>query len=113
MLKQASTLPNVTGIELVGTWDDDMIVGSVHSVAYIETLYWLDRCGYDGWLSMDQYPYREDAVGAIGESIQWLMQFDQVYQAHKADLDRLVTLGDAVETSRFMRSILFAGQPVA
>ena len=29
-------------------WDDDMIVGSVHSISYIETLYWLDHCGYDG-----------------------------------------------------------------
>jgi xylose isomerase len=90
-------------------WDDDMIVGSVHSAAYIETLYWLDRCGYQGWLSMDQYPYREDAVGAIGESIQWLLQFDRLQLAHKADLDRLVAAGDAVETSRFMRSVLFSG----
>ncbi|MHB9110390.1 MAG: sugar phosphate isomerase/epimerase family protein [Armatimonadota bacterium] len=94
------------------SWDDDMIVGSVHSVAYIETLYWLDRCGYDGWLSMDQYPYREDAVGAIGESIQWLMGFNKVLQAHRAELDRLVATGDAVETSRFMRSVLFSGSLV-
>ena len=24
-------------------WDDDMIVGSIHSVPYLEMLYWLDR----------------------------------------------------------------------
>ena len=89
-----------------GSWDDDMIVGSVHSVAYIETLYWLDRCGYAGWLSMDQYPYREDAAGAIGESVLWLTQFDAIVQANRRKLDELVAAGDAVATSAFLRTIL-------
>lgn len=88
------------------SWDDDMIVGSVHSVAYIETLYWLDKCGYEGWLSMDQYPYREDAAGAISESIQWLVKFDEIQRANKSRIDELIALGDPVETSRFLRSVL-------
>lgn len=88
-----------------GSWDDDMMVGAVHSVCFIETLYWLDRCGYDGWCSMDQYPYREDAVGAISESILWLDQFDAIVQAHRSELDELLAQGDAVATSRFMRSV--------
>lgn len=88
------------------SWDDDMIVGSVHSTCYIEMLFWLDRCGYDGWLSMDQYPYREDAAGAIGESIQWLVKFDAIQREHKSEMERLIGLGDAVETSRFLRSVL-------
>jgi sugar phosphate isomerase/epimerase len=88
------------------SWDDDMMVGSVHSICYIETMYWLDRCGYGGWLSMDQYPYREDAVGAIGESILWLCKFDAINREHKEQIDRLVSLGDPIETSRFLRSVL-------
>ncbi len=91
-----------------GSWDDDMIVGSVHSIAYLETLYWLDRCGYQGWLSMDQYPYREDAAGAIGESIQWLMRFDALLQAHRKTLDALIQQGDPVVTSRTLRQILLS-----
>ena len=87
-----------------GTWDDDMIVGSVHSTTYVETLYWLQRCGYGGWLSMDQYPYREDAAGAIGESILWLRQFDQIVQQHRPEIDKLIKTGDAVQTSRFLRT---------
>jgi hypothetical protein len=92
-------------IDNFGSWDDDMMVGSVHSIAYLETLYWLDRCGYTGWLSMDQYPYREDAAGAIGESIQWLAKFDERQRKHKDRLDELVRLGDPVETSRFLREL--------
>lgn len=91
------------------SWDDDMIVGTVHSIAYLETLYWLDRSGYDGWLSMDQYPYREDGAGAIGESILWLARFDEILQANRAEIDHLIAEGDAVQTSRFLRKALLGG----
>ena len=91
-----------------GSWDDDMIVGTVHSVAYLEMLYWLDRCGYDGWFSMDQYPYREDAAGAIGESIEWLFRFDEMQRANKERIDALLQAGDPVETSRFLRELLLS-----
>ena len=91
------------------SWDDDMIVGSVHSVCYLETLYWLDRTGYLGWLSMDQYPYREDGAGAIGESILWMHRFDEILQANRAEIDGLIASGDAVQTSRFLRRALLGG----
>ncbi len=93
-----------------GSWDDDMIVGSVHSICYIETLYWLDRCGYEGWYSMDQYPYREDAAGAIGESILWLCQFDTIMQKNRAAITDLLKAGDAVKTSAFLRGVLAGGR---
>ena len=89
-----------------GTWDDDMIVGTVHTVRYLEILYWLDRSGYSGWFSMDQYPYREDAAGAIGESILWLRRFDEILETHRDEIDVLVAADDAVRTSRFLREVL-------
>ncbi len=89
-----------------GAWDDDMMVGSIHSVCYLETLYWLDRCGYVGWLSMDQYPYREDAAAAIGESILWLCRFDEVLTQYRGKIDELILQGDAVATSAFLRKAL-------
>ena len=88
-----------------GNWDDDMIVGSVHSVVYVELLFWLKKTGYEGWLSMDQYPYRENAVDAISESILWVKQFEGIVDKYYNELDRLITLNDAVETSRFIRNL--------
>ena len=88
------------------SWDDDMIVGTVHSVCYLEILYWLDRCDYKGWLSMDQYPYREDAAPAIGESILWLCKFDEILQKYRAQIDAIVAGNDAVATSRFLRKVI-------
>jgi xylose isomerase len=90
-------------------WDDDMIVGSVHSVAFIETLYWLDRTGYAGWLSMDQYPYREDGAGAIGESILWLKRFDEILDAYRTEFDECIAAGDAVRTTGVLRKALLGG----
>ena len=87
-------------------WDDDMIVGSIHSVEYIEMLYWLDECGYDGWLSMDQYPYRENAVGAISESINWLKKFDVILTKNYRDITAAIKEGDAVKTSKLTREKL-------
>lgn len=87
-------------------WDDDMIVGSVHSLEYVEILYWLDNVGYDGWFSMDQYPYRENAVGAISESINWLKAFDKIMLANKNGISNAIAEGDAVKSSALMRSIL-------
>jgi len=91
-----------------GAWDDDMIVGTVHSTVYVDLLYNLKKTGYAGWLSMDQYPYREDATDAIAESIHWVRQFEQIVEENFAEIDALVKLNDAVATSRFMRKVLFS-----
>jgi xylose isomerase len=88
-------------------WDDDMIVGSVHTIEYLELLYWLDRAGYDGFLSMDQYPYREDPEGAIAESIQWLKALRGVVNRAGADrITDVIRRGDAIEASRLMRQTM-------
>ena len=88
------------------SWDDDMIVGSVHTIEYIELLFWLDECGYGGWLSMDQYPYREDAAGAISESVNWLKSFDKLLTDNRLQIKKCIVKGNAVETSRFMRKLI-------
>jgi sugar phosphate isomerase/epimerase len=54
-----------------GDWDEDMMVGSVHLVAYLELVYWLRRLDYKGWLTLDIFPYREDGVRAATECRQW------------------------------------------
>jgi xylose isomerase len=90
-----------------GAWDDDMIVGSVHSTIYVDLLYNLKKTGYAGWLSMDQYPYREDATDAIAESIYWVRQFERIVEDNFAEIEALVKQNDAVATSRFMRKVLF------
>lgn len=89
-----------------GSWDDDMIVSSVHFTCYVELLFWLRKTGYEGWLSMDQYPYREDAIDAISESILWVKKYEQIVDQYYDDIEALIRLNDAVETSRFLRRVI-------
>ena len=89
-------------------WDDDMIVGSVHTLEYLEFFYWLKRTDYNGYLVIDQFPYREDGRDAVAESAEWL----DALQAAAARIDEkeaeaVLSLRDGVAASRFMRKLLF------
>lgn len=87
-------------------WDDDMIVGSVRTLEYLEFFYWLDRTGYDGWLTIDQFPYREDGRDAVAESAEWMAALQQrVADADRERIESVLRSGDAVEASRLMRSL--------
>lgn len=91
-----------------GYWDDDMIAGSVHTIPYLEFLYWLKLTDYKGWVSMDQYPYREDGQKAVNESIQWLIALNDVMNSmDDHEVQRVIKSGDATQSSRMLRKYMF------
>jgi xylose isomerase len=93
------------------SWDDDMIVGSVHTVEYVELLFWLRRLEYTGWYSMDQYPYREDGREAIARSLEWLVALEK--RLDRFGMERLVGLVDrglAVESTKALRELLLGAE---
>jgi sugar phosphate isomerase/epimerase len=53
-------------------WDDDMVIGSVHFLEIMEMLYWLDRVGYEGWLSFDPHANLEDPSRCVVESLRYV-----------------------------------------
>jgi sugar phosphate isomerase/epimerase len=90
------------------SWDDDMIVGSLHTVEYFELLFWLRESGYEGWYSMDQYPYREDGAAAVGESVAFLRSVEDLLTLERMEQIRhLIAKGDATASTRWMRELLF------
>lgn len=92
-----------------GYWDDDMICGSIHTISYLEVFYWLKRTGYQGYVSTDQYPYREDGQAAVAESIRWMELFIQkVNQMDTTEIEQVIASGNAVEGSRMLRKYLFS-----
>jgi sugar phosphate isomerase/epimerase len=93
------------------TWDDDMIVGSLHTVEYFELLFWLNEIGYGGWYSMDQYPYREKGPEAVGESVAFLQDVERLLTEECCSkLRHLIAAGDATASTRWMRETLFSRQ---
>lgn len=88
-------------------WDDDMIVGSVHTLEYIEFIYWIRRTEYKGYITFDQYPYREDGKEAVNESALWMDYLESLVD--KADMQEISTVlnkKNAIESSRLMRRLL-------
>ena len=91
------------------SWDDDMIVGSIHMVEYFEMLYWLERTGFDGWFSMDQYPYREDGAGALRSSVRFLRRLHSILDRVGTEkVGELIARRDPVATSAFITDTLLA-----
>ena len=91
-------------------WDDDMIVGTVHTLEYLEFFYWLKRTGFDGYLVIDQFPYREDGRDAVAESAEWLDVLQEAAnRIDDAEAREVLAKRDGVAASKFMRKILFGG----
>ena len=89
-------------------WDDDMIVGSVHTLEYLEFFYWLKRTDYNGYLVIDQFPYREDGKDAVTESAEWLDALQAAAEKiNDKEAEEVLAKRDGVAASRFMRKILF------
>ena len=88
-------------------WDDDMTVGSVHTIEMFEVLYWLDRLEYDGWYALDIFPYREKGVEAANESIAWLKGLQGLLdKIGRERIDEVVASGDSMAGSALMREAL-------
>ncbi len=88
-------------------WDDDMIIGTVHTLEFVEFIYWLRKTGYKGYMTLDQFPYREDGREAIAESAEWLNYLESVVD--RADIEEIhsvISKNDAIEASRLMRKLL-------
>lgn len=91
-----------------GYWDDDMICGSIHTIHFLELFYWLNKTNYHGYISTDQYPYREDGRDAVQESIRWMDAFAQKIKHIGMDrIEKVIQSGNAVEASRLLRFGLF------
>ncbi len=85
-------------------WDDDMTVGSVHTIETLELIYWLDRVGYEGWYALDIFPYRENGVRAATESIKWIQGLHGLLdKVGRQRIAEVIACSDAMAASELMR----------
>ncbi len=85
-------------------WDDDMMVGSVHIIETLEMLYWLKKAGYEGWYTLDIFPYREDGIKAVRESIAWIKGLMNLLEnIGEGKIEKIIRQGDATEAAKMLR----------
>jgi len=90
-----------------GDWDDDMMVGAIHLVHYLELVYWLKRVNYQGWLTLDIFPYREDGVRAATQCREWMAAFfAAVERVGMAAFDEAIRQADATQATALVRQAL-------
>ncbi len=78
-------------------WDDDMVVGSVHPVETLEFLWALRKIGWQKPILLDQFPFREDPVGAATLSIKAIEGMERLLdRIDKAALDDAMERQDAL-----------------
>ncbi len=89
------------------SWDDDMMFGSVHLVEALEFIYWIRRLDYDGWLTLDVFPYREEGVAAATQCGEWVEAlFRAVDRAGMDAIAEVVRRGEATEAVALVREAL-------
>ena len=93
-----------------GVWDDDMIVGSVHMIEFIEMMYVLERNDYNGWASVDIFPYRENQYEATRECVLYLEAFDRVVGKMGIDsIESLIEKNSSTAMMKKIREVVFGG----
>ncbi|MBN1553586.1 MAG: sugar phosphate isomerase/epimerase [Phycisphaerae bacterium] len=89
------------------SWDDDMLVSAVHVPEYLEFVYWLKRLDYQGWLTLDIFPYREEKIASAAESFAWLeLLFAAVEKVGMKEIESVIRRGEGTEASRILRKML-------
>jgi xylose isomerase len=91
------------------SWDDDMVVGTVHPVEVFEFFYTLKINNWEGVWQLDQFPFREDTVEAARLSIRFLKG---IYRAlEELDIDALRAAQarqDAMAAQKLVQDVLFS-----
>ena len=115
LIRLSTQVPDLTAIELVEGWHVnkqtvDEVKGWVDeaglqvSIIHYELLYWLEATGYDGWYSLDIFPYREDGVKAADESIKWLKSLRKLIEKIGMDnIKKVIEKEDPVATLAMIR----------
>ena len=89
-------------------WDDDMIAGSIHTIEYLEFLYWMRKTDFTGWYSLDIFPYREDGIKAAQESINWINCLDSIIdKIGVGEIGKIIVLDDSNAALSMIRKALF------
>jgi len=84
-------------------WDLDLIPGAVNVWNFVEFFYWVRKLGYQGWYSIDVFPYREDGEKALQGTVQAMRQCCRLADAlEEANVEPLLRDGQHLEVMRML-----------
>jgi xylose isomerase len=91
-----------------GKWDWDLMAGTCNLWSYVEFLYYLKDLGYDGWITSDSSPVRQDAVEMFAFNVRitnriwnWLDQVDREMIGHHLERHEFMPILKVLEPALF------------
>jgi xylose isomerase len=89
-------------------WDWDLMAGSLHYWQWTEFLYYLKQDGYQGWLTSDAFPVRQDAAELFAANVRmtdriwtWLDTLDGAAVEQALEREELFPILRRLEQSSF------------
>jgi sugar phosphate isomerase/epimerase len=87
------------------SWDDDLLLGSVHFWETLEFFYWLNKVGYDGWYTIDIWPTRLDGLKALQESVDRTVYFMELAKGLPYDeINRMQAENNTMDLMTLLRN---------
>lgn len=108
MASRNNRLFNIHVNDNYGVWDDDMIVGSVHLMEYLEMMYSLTKVKYNGWITVDIFPFRENSLDATRESVAFMKKYAElINRIGFENINDMIKNGDVPDTLKAIREAIF------
>jgi xylose isomerase len=92
-----------------GKWDWDLMAGTCNLWLYVEFLYHLKELGYDGWITSDTSPVRQDAIETFAFNVRmtdriwnWLDVVDRDAIRHHLDRQEFLPIMKLMEPFFFV-----------
>ncbi|MEI6157899.1 MAG: TIM barrel protein, partial [Atribacterota bacterium] len=86
--------------------DDDLVMGTVHTWEFVELLYWMKQEKFSGWWTLDTYPYREDGIKVIEESLRMFNSLHKIAQILEPEkIAQWHQKNDALAALEYVRSM--------
>ncbi len=78
LMNRAGKLFHIHHNDAYGKWDDDLIVGSVNIWSNLEFFWYLKQTDYDGYITLDMFPFREDPFEACSLAVRMIQTFEDI-----------------------------------
>jgi xylose isomerase len=109
MLVAASGLPfYVHTNDNNGRWDWDLVAGACNIWEYLEFLYYLKETGYDGWITSDVAPFRQDPAEIFALNVRCTEQLWRwLDQADREAIRQCLLRNDFISVRKMMEPYIF------
>lgn len=90
-------------------WDQDMVFGTANIWEHVEMFYWLEKMDYQVWHGTDIFPYREDGIAALTQTVRYIYKLRELAsRLLDSPLDQLREANEVNAIQELLRETILA-----